>query len=185
MCSNVLRPLSFSSGTQGIKPSTAGHCAVVDIPCVPPRPSVLSWLNIVFDLNGIVYACEEFHFKDSRLPFTNDKAPHSATMLAHISPKFVWMRPGCNSILKAQSEFGTVSIWSSMKVATTRTIAHYLFKTVTSSKVVHGQEHYKRIITSLVNRVPKFLKVEGTNNDVFLKTLSIGLFPKYRWITQS
>ena len=180
MCSNTIRPLSFPSGTQVVEPTTVEHRAVVDVPRAPPRQSVPTWLNIVFDLNGILCACEEFRFRDSRLRFTNDMAPHSSTLPAHVGPKLVWTRPGCNLFLKALSEFATISIWSSMKVATTRTIAHYLFRNVTPPKIVNGQEHCKRIVTSVVNRVPKFLKVKGTEKDVFLKTLSVGLFPKYR-----
>ena len=66
-----------------------------------------------------------------------------------------------------------------MKLGTTSAIAHYLFRNVTPPKVVHGQEHCKRVITSVSNRESMFLKVKGTDKDVFLKTLSVGLFPKY------
>ena len=107
---------------------------------------------------------------------------HSSTMPAHIDSKLVWTRPGYNLFLKVLSKFATISIWSSVKVASTRTIAHYLFRNVTPPRTVHSQEHCKRIVTFVVNRVPKYLKVEGTEKDVFLKTLSVGLFPMYRHV---
>lgn len=138
------------------------------------------WLNIVFHLNGILYACEEFRFRDRTRDFNTDRVPHSCMVPAHVGPKLVWVRPGCKAFLEAVSEFATISIWSSMKVSTTRTISEYLFKNIAYPKVTHGQEHCKRVVTSATGNKSTFLKVKGTEKDVFLKTLSVGLFPKYR-----
>ncbi|CAA9589412.1 hypothetical protein AVDCRST_MAG81-4655 [uncultured Synechococcales cyanobacterium] len=160
--------------------ATAETRVIVDVPRAPHRRSSPRWLNVVFDLNGILCACEEFRFRDSKLRFRNDKAPHSSTVPAHVGPKLVWVRPGCNAFLDALSMFATISIWSSMKLSTTCTITQYLFKKAILPKVIHGQEHCKRIATSVTNGVPKFLKVKGTEKDVFLKTLSTGLFSQYR-----
>ena len=66
-----------------------------------------------------------------------------------------------------------------MKLSTTLSVTRYLFKNITSPKVVHGQEHCTRIATSVTNKVPQFLKVKGTNKEVFLKTLSKSFFSKY------
>jgi len=162
-----------------VEAATAKICAVVDVPRAPARRSLPRWLNIVFDLNGILCACEEFRLRDPKLLFNNDRATHSSTVPALVGPKLVWVRPGCNVFLEALSKFATISIWSSMKLGTTSAIAHYLFRNVTPPKIVHGQEHCKRVVTEVSNRVSRFLKVKGTDKDVFLKTLSVGLFPKY------
>lgn len=66
-----------------------------------------------------------------------------------------------------------------MKLGTSSTITHYLFGDVIPPKVVHGQEHCKRFVMEVSNRVLRFLKVKGMDKDVFLKTLSVGLFSKY------
>ena len=176
---NALRPFSFESATQVVEAAAVNSSAVVDVPHATAKRSPRRWLNIVFDLNGILCACAEFRFSDPKLLFNNDRAAHSSTVPARVGPKLVWVRPGCNAFLEAVSKFATISIWSSMKLGTTSTIAHYLFRNVTPPKVVHGQEHCKRVVTDVSNRVSKFLKVKGTDKDVFLKTLSVGLFPKY------
>ena len=58
-------------------------------------------------------------------------------------------------------------------------MTRYLFQNITSPKVIHGQEHCTRIATSVTDMVPQFLKVKGTNKEIFLKTLSESLFSKY------
>jgi hypothetical protein len=177
--SNALPPFSFPSATQVVEPAAANSSAIVDVPRAPARRSAPRWLNIVFDLNGILCSCQEFRFRDPKLRFNNDRATHSSTVPAHVGPKLVWVRPGCNAFLDALSKFASISVWSSMKLGTTSTIAHYLFGSVTPPKVVYGQEHCKRVVTEVSNRVSRFLKVKGTEKDVFLKTLSVGLFSKY------
>ena len=62
-------------------------------------------------------------------------------------------------------------------MTTTTSIAAYLFKGITPPKVIRGQEHCAKIVTSIENKRKSFLKVKGTEKDVFLKTLSHGLFP--------
>jgi NLI interacting factor-like phosphatase len=162
------------------EPSEGGRSALAGVPRAPPRLFERRWLNIVFDLNGILCACEEFRFKDRNLQFNADTAPHSSTVPAHVGPKLVWVRPGCKAFLEALSKFATISIWSSMKVSTTRVITEYLFKNIVYPKITYGQENCKRVITSVSCSRPTFLKVKGTEKDVFLKTLSTGLFPKHR-----
>lgn len=113
------------------------------------------------------------------MKFNVSSSPHLLTVPTHVHPKLVWVRPGCKAFLTALSEFATVSIWSSMRLNTTLAVTRYLFKNITSPKVVQGQEHCFKIPTVVAERVTQFLKVKGTDKEVFLKTLSKGLFTKY------
>jgi hypothetical protein len=65
-----------------------------------------------------------------------------------------------------------------MKLATTRAVVQYLFRAVPAPNTIYGQEHCKRVATSVSDGVTQYLKVKGTEKDVFLKTLSTGLFTK-------
>jgi hypothetical protein len=89
----------------------------------------------------------------------------------------VWVRPRCKAFLQAVSEFATISIWSSMKLGTTKSITQYLFKDIVLPKIILGQEHCAHIATSVSAMGPKFLKVKGIQKEIFLKTLAVGLFP--------
>ena len=74
--------------------------------------------------------------------------------------------------MEAVSKFGTISVWSSMKLNTTRSVAQSLFRSVPASKIVHGQKQCRRVATSVLNGVAQYLKVNGAHKDVYLKTLS-------------
>lgn len=160
-----------------VEPSEDSFSAFAIVPRPVLKETQSRWLNIVFDLNGILCACEEFRLRPSNLRYKSDDASHSSTVPAQVGPKLVWVRPGCKSFLRGVSKFATISVWSSMKVTTTRSIATFLFKGVTPPKVIRGQEHCAKIVTSIENRKKSFLKVKGTEKEVFLKTLSHGLFP--------
>ena len=160
-----------------VEPSEDSYSTFAIVPRPVPNVTQPRWLNIVFDLNGILCACEEFRLKPSNLRYKSDDAPHSSTIPAQVGPKLVWVRPGCKAFLRGLSKFATISVWSSMKVTTTRSIAAFLFKAITPPKVIRGQEHCAKIVTSIENRRKSFLKVKGTEKDVFLKTLAHGLFP--------
>ena len=61
----------------------------------------------------------------------------------------------------------------------TLSVTRYLFSNIASPRVVMGQENCTRIVTGRVNNRPVFLKVKGTDKDIFLKTLSQELFSKH------
>ena len=93
--------------------------------CRVPSNSSSRWLNVVLDLNGILYACEPAWkargFKNTHFHV------HSATMPMEVGKKFVWVQPGCSNFLLELSTFATITVWSSMLKSTTRNICSYLF----------------------------------------------------------
>lgn len=64
-----------------------------------------------------------------------------------------------------------------MKGSTTKQICQYLFRDVFMPKYILGQEQCERIKVMGPNNRIGFLKVKGTQKDVFLKTLQTQLFP--------
>jgi hypothetical protein len=90
----------------------------------PPK-----WLNVVLDINGILYHCMEK--ATNRMSFVNSvqQGIHSSTVPTIVGPKAVFTRPGLYEFLFAISKFATkVIIWSSMKRYTIEEIVHYLFR---------------------------------------------------------
>ena len=65
-----------------------------------------------------------------------------------------------------------------MKLTTTRSVVQFLFRDVPAPKITYGQEHCKRVPTSVSDGVTQYLKMKDTDKDVFLKILSTGLFTK-------
>lgn len=157
----------------------AEHGASASFPRGPPRqPKPKSWLNVVFDLNGILCKCEDYQTRPAFVRVGNEKSPHSCTIPARVGPKLVWVRPGCKAFLEAVSKFGTISVWSSMRHSTTKSVVQYLFRSVPAPKITYGQEQCRRVPLSVSDGVTQYLKVKGTDKDVFLKILSSGLFTK-------
>lgn len=72
-----------------VEPLEEASSVFADIPRSPPRVDQPRWLNVVFDLNGILCACEEFRLRSIGLRFIPESAPHSSTILAHVGPKLV------------------------------------------------------------------------------------------------
>lgn len=151
------------------------HRAVAGVPRPPPRV-IQPWLNIVFDLNGILCVCEEFRLRPIGQDFTASTLPHSSTVPAKVGPKLVYVRPGCHIFLEAVSKFATVSVWSSMRANTARDISRYLFRDLKIPKVEFGQEHCQKVLVSVDKGVRTYLKVENTEKEVFLKSLERNLF---------
>ena len=73
-----------------------------------PSDSSSRWLNVVLDLNGILYACEPA-WKARGFRNTN-VCIHSATMPTEVDKKFVWMWPGCSDFLSELSTFATITV---------------------------------------------------------------------------
>lgn len=154
------------------------HSAVVRVPRTVDR-LVKPWLNIVFDLNGILCVSEEFRWRSRDQAFIDCSLPHSSAVPAKVGPKLVYVRPGCQAFLDAVSKFATVSVWSSMKLNTATSIAKYLFPNTSSPKLTFGQEHCRKVVISMIENRPQYLKVKNSDKEVFLKTLSRDVFSKY------
>ena len=78
------------------------------------------WINIVLDLNGIFYVCEDWKSNGlSHKKLRYFLQPHSATEPALVGSKAVWVRPNCSNFLTELGPFAIVLVWSSMKKSTT------------------------------------------------------------------
>lgn len=138
------------------------------------------WLNVVLDLNGILCECKEARFTTPPITVWNRESdPFSSSVPSMIGPKAVYVRPHCEEFLSSLNEFADITVWSSMKVSTTKQICKCLFRRLTFPRNVLGQEQCEKIKVKAPNGRVTFLKVKGTEKDVFLKTLSKNLFPSF------
>ena len=157
-------------------PDVPGSTVAESVPSASRTP--LRWLNVVLDLNGILCVCEERKYSPRGLTFLTESDPHSSTVPAAIGPKALYVRPMCAQFLSELSEIADISVWSSMKRETTIQICRYLFKDTIMPVHVLGQEDCDRIKV-LRNKRLSFMKVPGTNKDVFLKTLKKHLYNNF------
>ena len=163
---------------QVCEPSSCGEGIVEGSGCVV-SDSLLEWLNVVFDLNRIL--CSTKPTWQSKGRRNTDKLVHSSTLSFDVGPKFVWVRPGCVEFLSQLSSFATITVWSSMFKDSAQKICDYLFGPVHLSTPIRvfGQEDCDRVPLRSEGTRTIFMKEEGTQKDIFLKTLSIHLFQKY------
>lgn len=152
---------------------------VVTIPQSLSEPD-RRWPNVVLDLNGILCVCKEARFTTPRITVWNRESdPYSSSVPTMIGLKAVYVRPHCEEFLSSLNEFADISVWNSMKVSTTQQICKYLFRRLSFPRNVLGQEQCEKIKVKAPNGRVTFLKVKGTQKDVFLKTLSKHLFPSF------
>ena len=104
---------------------------------------------------------------------------HSSSVPVRIGPKAVYVCPSYSTFLSALSDFADITIWSSMHELTVQKICEYLFRGLHMPLHILGQDSCDRInIMGWNNRVTT-MKVKGTYKDIFLKTLSKGLFCRF------
>ena len=144
-----------------------------------PLRAVSRWLNVVLDLNGILCVCEEYRFLPKIQAWNLESNPHSSSIPAKIGPKAVYVRPSCSTFLRAVSDFADITIWSSMREPTTRQICEYLLRGLRMPLHILGQDRCDRIYVMGRNNRITTMKVKGTHKDIFLKTLSKGMFTKF------
>ena len=137
------------------------------------------WLNVVFDLNGIL--CSTKPSWKSKGLRNADKLVHSATLPYDVGPKLVWVRPGCVEFLSQLSSFATITVWSSMFKDSIQKICDHLFGPLHLSApiCVLGQKDCDRVPVRRDGTRTVYMKEEGTQKDIFFKTLSTHLFDKY------
>ena len=141
--------------------------------------AVSRWLNVVLDLNGILCVCEEYRFLPKIQLWNLESNPHSSSVPTKIDPKAVYVRPLYSAFLRAVSDFADITIWSSMRKPTTWQICEYLFRGLQMPLYILGQDSCDRIYIMGRNNKVTTMKVKGTHKDIFLKTLSKGLFTKF------
>jgi hypothetical protein len=132
------------------------------------------WLNIILDINRILYHCME-KAGTSRMPFVYDERQgiHSSTVPTNVEPKVVFTRPGLLEFLTEISKFAArIFIWSSMKRSTVDKIVDYLFGGLPLPFDILRQDNCQKIKTSW----GKYLTVIVRSKEIFLKNLSKALF---------
>ena len=140
---------------------------------------VSRWLNVVLDLNGILCVCAEYRFLPRIAAWNPESVPHSSSIPARIGPKVVYVRPSYSTFLSAMSGFADITVWSSMRELTVQKICEYLFRGLPMPLHILGQDSCDRINIMGRNNKVTTMKAKGTHKDIFLKTLSKGLFCRF------
>ncbi|KAG0573035.1 hypothetical protein KC19_VG143100 [Ceratodon purpureus] len=146
---------------------------------VPTRPQS-GWLNVVLDLNGILCSSTPKWPRQSFV--SHDLNIHSASKPAVVRPKLVCVRPNCSDFLPRLSTFATITVWSSMKTSTTKMICDYLFDPIRPVYPLRilGQGDCQRVPMGVDFRGrPVYMKEPGTQKEIFLTSMSDGLFRKF------
>ena len=102
--------------------------------------AVDKWLNVVLDLNGILCVCEDWKSNRNSEHYNDVSAPHSATVVAIVRMKAVYVRPNCLTFLEELGKIATISVWSSMKSSNIDGVMDYLSPKGKLPSFVLGQE---------------------------------------------
>ena len=132
------------------------------------------WLNIVLDINGILYHCME-KAETSKPPCVYDveHGIHSSTVPMIVGPKAVYACLGLFNFLTEIKKFAArIVIWSSMKKSIVQKIVKYLFRSLPLPFDILGQDSSRKIETSR----GKYITVIGGSKEIFPKNLSQALF---------
>ena len=110
------------------------------------RPSS-KWLNIVLDLNGVLYQCvEKFGASRHGQTFCEDQHVYSLWIPTLVGPKGMYCRPRVREFLCFISGFAAwVVVWGSMKRTTIELIARFLFHDLPSLYAILGQNECTNI----------------------------------------
>jgi hypothetical protein len=137
----------------------------------------MKWLNVVLDLNGILCVCLEARLMPRDQAYVVGNKPHSGTVPFLAGPKAVYIRPSCQRFLTELGNVADITIWSSMRVATVKSVCDLLFQGLAVKPLnILGQESCDRIRVQDDRGKVSYLKVKGTEKDLFLKTLQKQLF---------
>jgi hypothetical protein len=89
---------------------------------------IKKWLNVVLDLNGILYVYLEARLLPRGQTYVVGKKPHSSTVPFLVGRKAVYIRPSCKRFLIELSNVANITIWSSMRVSTVKSVCNLLFE---------------------------------------------------------
>ena len=129
------------------------------------------WINVILDLNGVLCVAEEWKSKGSIKQFNHQSEPHSATILAIVGPKAMYVWPGCSAFLVELQKIAFILVWSSMKKTTVEEIYKYLFCGGQMPVYILGQDSSKTVKCKDTSRQLVSFKELRTDKELFLKNL--------------
>jgi hypothetical protein len=140
----------------------------------------MKWLNVVLDLNGILCVCLEERLLPRGQTYVVGKKPHSGTVPFLVGPKAVYIRPSYKRFLTEFGNVADITIWSSMRVSTVKSVCDLLFEDLPVKPInILGQESCDRIRVQDDRRKVSYMKVKGTKKEPFLKTIQKHLFSSF------
>jgi hypothetical protein len=105
------------------------------------------------------------------------KKPHSSTVPFLVGPKAVYIRPSCKRFLTELGNVANITIWSSMRVSTVKSVCNLLFEGLPVKPLnILGQESCDQIRIQDDRRKVSYMKVKGTEKVLFLKSIQKHLF---------
>ena len=140
----------------------------------------MKWLNVVLDLNGILCVCLEERLMSQRQAYVVGKKPHSGTVPFLVGPKALYICLSCKMFLTIFSNVADITIWSSMRVTTVKSICDLLIEDLAVKLLnILGQESCNWIRVQDNRGKVSYMKVKRTKKDLFLKTLQKYLFSNF------
>jgi hypothetical protein len=93
-----------------------------------PSRTNLKWLNVVLDLNGILCICQEERLMPRRTVYVIGDLLHSSNVPRCVGKKIVFVCPSCRRFLRELSNVADITIWSSMVIASIKSVSDFFFK---------------------------------------------------------
>jgi hypothetical protein len=108
------------------------------------------------------------------------KKLHSGTVSFLVGPKIVYVCPSCKRFLIELGNVADITIWSSMRVSTIKSVYDLLFEDLPVNPInILGQESCNRIRIQDDRGKVSYMKVKGTKKELFLKTIQKHLFSSF------
>ena len=106
--------------------------------------------------------------------------PHSDSVPFRAGPKAVYIRPSCRRFLTELGYVADITIWSSMRVSTVKSVCDLFFEGLEVSPLnILGQESCNWIRVLDERGKVLYIKAKGSEKDLFLKTLRKHLFSSF------
>ena len=109
---------------------------------ITPSPSkaVSRWLNVVLDLNGVLYVYTKYRFLAIIIARNPEFALHSSSDPTRVSAKAVYVHLSYSTFLNTPSAFVDIIVWNSMHKLTVHKICEHLFKRLPMPVGILGQD---------------------------------------------
>jgi hypothetical protein len=144
----------------------------------------MKWLNVVLDLNGILCVCLEERLLPRVRHMWSARSP--TLVLSHsllAQRQFIFAPPVKGSCKRFLTELGNVAditIWSSMRVSTIKSVCDLLFEDLPVKSInILSQESCDRIKVQEDRGKVSYMNVKGTKKELFLKTIQKHLFSSF------